>query len=149
MFFGSCLSLSCHLSSFVDPHILVHIRNLSCVSMPKKALRRKTKKSIVAMNRRVPRYIDDMRWWFPSNRKHISHVFWLSSQRANVQKPSHLRICGEPICIGNAECVSILHRRNILKTGWRVFLYVVCWIRAIFTHEILDTRHGWFIQEEI
>ena len=31
----------------------------------------------------------------------------LSSQRTKVKKPAHLGICGEPICIGNAECVSI------------------------------------------
>ena len=34
-----------HYPPFEDPIILVHIRNLRCVSMPKKALRRKTKKN--------------------------------------------------------------------------------------------------------
>ena len=75
----------------------------------------------------------------------IYPFFWLSSQRATVQKPSHLRICGEPICIGNAECVSILHSRTYTKL---VDVFFICSLLNPSHFYSWNTQEAWIVDQE-
>ena len=79
--------------------------------------------------------------------KHEAYIpfLWLSSQRANVQKPSHLRICGEPICIGNVECVSVFHRRKYSKL---VEVFLLCCLLNPSHFYSWDTQDAWIVYQE-